>query len=557
MPTIELSKKDLFKLIGRTLSKNELEEDIMLVKGEIESEEGDLIKVEIADTNRPDLWSAEGVAREIKRKYSKSNEKPFGKIKPSGIVVNVDKNLKNIRPMTVCAVVRNLNITPTVLSQLIQLQEKVCETFGSKRKEAAIGVYDLHRITSPITYKAFKPNEITFIPLEFTRKLNLNQILRTHPKGKEYALLLEGHDKYPIFIDKTGEVLSMPPVINSDHTGKVDETTKDLFIECSGFSLKYLVPALNVIVSALSERGGMIESVKVVYHDKTLVTPDLTTKKIKVDWKYLENRMGVNVGKSKMKTLLREAGYNVLKEKGNDLELEYPAYRQDIMHPVDVGEDVTIRYGFNNIIPENPQMVTEQSMQKINWFSKRVANIIIGLGAQEILSYTLTNKETMIKKMNLKEMKTIDISNAVSKNWSVFRTWLTPCLMDFFSKNTNKEYPQQIFEIGEVVLFDENAETRTKNPTRMAWAKADKTADFTEAKQAFDFLLRTLGIKYTMEETKHKSFIEGRVARVYVNKKAVAYVGEIHPVVVDSFGLEMPVCVFELNLTELMHEVLK
>ncbi|MFH1771041.1 MAG: phenylalanine--tRNA ligase subunit beta [archaeon] len=552
MPTIEISKKDLFKQIGKKLTNAELEDNLLLVKGEIdEEEEEDILKIEIADTNRPDLWSTEGIAREIRTKY-KSSSVSYKNLKKSGVIVKVNNNLKNIRPMTVCAVIRNLNITPDVLSQMIQLQEKVCETFGSKRKEAAIGVYDLHKITSPIIYKAFKPNEIKFVALESTKELNLNQILRTHPKGKEYAHLLEGHTKYPIFIDSNNEVLSMPPVINSDHTGKVTEKTKDLFIECSGFSLKYIMPALNAIVTALRERGASIETVDVVYSNKTLVTPDLKPKKIIVDWNFIEKRIGLTIGKKKIVDFLKKAHYTILKDQGTTLELSYPAYRQDIMHAVDVVEDVTIRYGYNNIESINPELVTDQSMLPINFFSKQVANIVVGLGAQEILSYTLTNKDTLIKNMNLKEMKVVEVENPVSKNWSVFRTWITPSLMEFLSKNTNQEYPQQIFEIGEVVVFDKTAETKTANPTRLAWAKSDKTADFTEAKQALDFLMRSLGIKYEIKEVIHDSFIKGRVGRVFVNKKAVAYIGEVSPAVLNNFGIEMPVCTFELNLTELI-----
>ncbi|MBU1854371.1 MAG: phenylalanine--tRNA ligase subunit beta, partial [Nanoarchaeota archaeon] len=431
-----------------------------------------------------------------------------------------------------------------------------CETFGSKRKEAAIGVYDLHKIKSPITYKAFKPTEIKFIPLDFSEELNLRQILIKHPKGKEYSNLLESYDKYPVFIDSLGEVLSMPPIINSNHTGKVTDQTKDLFIECSGFLFKYIMPALNVIVQALIDRGGELETVKVVYPDKKITTPDLKQKSISIEWKYIEKMIGLSIGKKKIISLLKEANYDV-NEKGSKLLLKYPYYRQDIMHPVDVLEDVIIRYGYNNIEPKSPQLITEKSMQDINWLSKEIANIMIGTGAQEILSYTLTNKETLIKKMNLKSLKAVEISNPVSKNWSIFRTWITPCLIEFLSKNTNQEYPQEIFEIGEVVLHDESAETKTKNPVRIAWAKSDKNADFTEAKQTLDYLMRTLGLKYDIEEVNHDSFIKGRVGRVYINNKAVAYLGEINPLVLDNFGIDMPVCVFELNLSELLTEVKK
>lgn len=554
MPTIEVSKKDLKSLIGKKLSDKQIEEDLLLAKGEIEAEEGDILKVEIADTNRPDLWSAEGIAREIKPKYKKQTLKAPN-YEDSGIVVNVHKNLEGIRPMTVCAVARNVNFTEEALSQLIQLQEKVCETFGSARREAAIGVYDLHKITEPIEYKAFKPKKIKFIPLEFSKDMDLNQILRTHPKGQQYGHLLEDKDKYPIFIDSEGEVLSMPPVINSNHTGKVTKNTKDLFIECSGFSLKYLMPSLNVIVKALEDRGATIETVNVNYPHKKLVTPEMGLKNIKLEWRYVVKRTGIDLKKGEVKKLLKKAGYNIKKDKGKVFELEYSALRQDIMHPADVVEDVVIRYGYNNIEPENPELITDSKLLDINWLRKEVSNIVVGLGAQEILSYTLSNREILIKNMNLEDMKVIEIDNPVSSNWSIFRTWITPQLMEFFNKNTNQEYPQQIYEVGEVVLQDKKAETKSKNPVRIAWAKCDKEADFTEAKQAVDFLLENLGMKYEIKEAEHDSFIKGRVGRVYVNNKAVAYIGEIHPTVLENFGLDMPVCAFELNLTEILDEV--
>ena len=70
MPTIEVSLKDLNSLVGRHISLNQLkEEDVLYAKGEVEESSGDTVKIDIKDTNRPDLWSAEGVAREIRARY--------------------------------------------------------------------------------------------------------------------------------------------------------------------------------------------------------------------------------------------------------------------------------------------------------------------------------------------------------------------------------------------------------------------------------------------------------------------------------------------------------
>jgi len=309
MPTIEISHSDLCNLVGTIIPIDELKERaILFAKGEIEETNGDMLKVDIKDTNRPDLWSTEGIAREIKGRYG-SPGLPVYKTKTSNITVKVDKKLKNIRPLTVCAVVRGLDITDDVLSQMIQLQEKVSLTFGRNRKEVAIGVYDLHKITPPIKFTTVKPDGIKFVPLDFEDEMTPREILKKHPKGKEFAHLLEGCKEYPIFIDSSGQVLSMPPIINSNYTGKVTESTRDVFIECSGFQMRFLMPALNVIVTALGDRGGKIETVKVVLPNGSIETPDLKPKRFAVDTDYIKKVSGLQLSEKEMCKLLEQARY--------------------------------------------------------------------------------------------------------------------------------------------------------------------------------------------------------------------------------------------------------
>ncbi|MFH0956580.1 MAG: phenylalanine--tRNA ligase beta subunit-related protein, partial [Candidatus Aenigmatarchaeota archaeon] len=254
MPTIEVNYSDLLELIGAHVPLDVLkDEGIMYAKGEVDAIDGEKLKLDMKDTNRPDLWSAEGIARELAGRYAGRTGLPLYKTKPSGIVVKVDRKLAKIRPLTVCAVVRNLRITSDVLFQLIQLQEKVAMNFGRNRREVAIGVYDLHKIKSPITFTSVSPDGIKFVPLEGTQAMTPAEILKKHPKGIEHAGLLKGYSQYPIFIDAAGEVLSMPPIINSDHTGKVTTATRDVFIECSGFDFRFLLPALNVMAAALAD----------------------------------------------------------------------------------------------------------------------------------------------------------------------------------------------------------------------------------------------------------------------------------------------------------------
>ena len=550
MPSIEISQKDLCSLIGKKLTLSELEEAVSYAKAEVEAVEGDILKLDIKDTNRPDLWSAEGIAREIAGRVVKSKRAtglPEYKVNKSRVVVRVDRKVSKVRPLTVCAVVKGLNVTDDVLSQMIQLQEKVANSFGKNRREVAIGVYDLHKIKPPIRYTTVKPDGIRFVPLEFDKALTPREILQLHPKGKEFGHLLAGQDEYPIFIDSADNVLSLPPIINSNYTGKVTHETKDLFIECSGFDFKFLLPALNVIVTALAERGAKIQSVKIVYPDKTMHTPDLTPKQAVVDVAYVNKLSGLNLTAKQMCRLLEQARYEAKLRNGR-IKVWYPAYRQDIIHQRDIVEDIIVSYGYNRIEPEEPKLATVGAISEVERFSNKVAEIMIGLGMQEVLSYMMTNKENLFAKMNLSEQSIAEVENPVSANWCVFRNWLLPGLLEFLSHNLHVEYPQRVFEIGDVVLLDEKTETKTKNIRKLAAAISESKVSYENIASVVDALLTNLGVSYALKPTKHPSFIDGRVAAVVIDGKDVGIIGEIHPLVLSNFGIEMPVVAFEIDI---------
>jgi phenylalanyl-tRNA synthetase beta chain len=547
MPTIEVSHSDLCSLIGKKISIDELKQHILFAKAEVDDVKRDLIKIDSKDTNRPDLWSAEGIARELKGRLTKDRGMPKYKIEKSNLVVNVDKKVSKVRPLTVCAVAKNLKMNKVTLSQLIQLQEKVAGTFGSGRKEVAIGVYDFSRIKPPIQYTTVGLDK-KFVPLDFEEEMAIKEILEKHPKGMEFKHLVDGLKEIPIFVDSAGEVLSIPPIINSNFTGKVTEETKEVFIECSGFDFKFLVPALNVLVAALIDRGAKVESVKVVYPDKVIYTPDMTPKKASVDVDFVNEISGLKLSSKDVVGLLEQARYEVTKVKGKNIEVLYPAYRQDIMHPRDVVEDAIISFGYNKIEPELIRFKTKGEINKQEVLAEKVIEKMIGLGFQEILSYTLTNKDNLFKSMDLKEEKVVEIENPVSLNWNVFRSWLLPSLMEFYSNNQHVEYPQKIFEIGDVVLIDEKQETKARDVRKMAAAIADSKVDYYDILAVLDEFMNSQRKKYKLRKVKHSSFIEGRVAEIFVENKVVGIIGEMHPQVLENWKLEMPIAAFEIEL---------
>ncbi len=551
MPTIEFELEDLENLLGKKIGIASLKnEGILFAKGEIEEENKGTLKVDIKDTNRPDLWSVEGIARELRGHYRIKEGLPMFAMKKSGLTVVVDEKVGKVRPKTVCAVVKNLKLDDISIKQMIQLQEKICQTFGRDRDMAAIGIYDYDRIKGPVRYTTFKPEELKFTPLGMSKKMNLKEILEIHPKGQEYGYLLKDIKEYPIFIDEAKKVLSMPPIINSDYTGKVDEKTKNVFIEVSGHNVKHISVALNVIVAALKERGGEIRTVDVKYGNETLRTPNLKPKKTSMDVENCRKILGMDISGKEMVKLLRQARFEA-EIRGGKIEAYYLPYRNDIMDERDIIEEIAISFGYNDIEPEEPCFYSRGSETCMEKFSNKIREICIGLGLQEVMNFTLSSKEDLLEKMGANN-DVVEIENPVSSNWSVFRNSLVPGCLKTLSYNKHVEYPQKIFEIGNVIKIDEKRETRTADQRKLAVVITDRIIGYENISSVLDSLLANLGVSYVLKEAEYGEFIEGRCASVFSGNKKIGGIGELHPKIIENFCLDTPVVILEIDLDNLM-----
>lgn len=565
MPKFDVSKRDLERLVGREFTVEEWEDLFLYAKCELDDvweENGQIyFKADSKDTNRPDLWSAEGIARQIRWALGFQRDLPKYEVEKSDVTVYVDEKLKDIRPYGVYAIVEGLSLDEEALRQMINLQEKVALTFGRRRREVAIGIFDFDKVKPPIYYRAAEKTE-KFVPLGFEEELTLEEILEKHEKGREYGHLIKDKPYYPLLVDSEGKVLSMPPIINSEITGRVTTETRNVFVDVTGWDLNKVMLALNVVVTALAERGGRIKSVKVVYPDFEVVTPDLTPKEFEVELDYIRKLAGLDLSDEEIKELLVRMMYDVTLEDGK-AKLLYPAFRDDIMHARDVLEDVLIAYGYNEIEPEEPKLAVQGRGDKFIEFEDAVRELMVGFGLQEVMTFNLTNREAQYGKMNLEygrdyfsnpPAELVEIENPISPKWSALRSWLLPSLLDFLSQNTHEEYPQRLFEVGKATLIDESRETKTVSESKLVVVLAQPRATFTDAKEILEGVMRHLGFEYELEEVEHPSFISGRAGRIIVNGEAIGVIGEIHPAVLEKWGIEMPVAGFELFLRPLYTE---
>ncbi len=553
MPSLEISKKDLESLVGKKFKDaHELAEALAFAKTELDSVEGDAIKCSPSDTNRPDLYSAEGIARELKSRLGIQTGIPKYKVTPGKQTAIVEKTVEKVRPILVCAIVRNIHVTENMLIQMIQLQEKVSQTFGRRRKETGIGLYDFDQMKMPVRYKGFKDSEIEFTPLEFTAKMRPSEILLEHPKGKEFGHLLAGTTFYPMIIDAANQVASMPPIINSQLTGKVTEQTKNLFVEVTGFKLETCQTALNVMLTALADRGGRIESMKIQYPKGSefpkspIVTPSFDTQTMTVPKPLLLSMTGLALTDSQIVKLFSNSGFSAKKTKSG-FAVTYPAYRQDILHPVDIIEDLLISIGYNHIEPLGVQLAVVGHEKSETKQTEIARDACIGMGLTEILTYNLTSIEKQTRRIGIKEGRFAQISNPVSQNYEIFRKNLYPEALEFLSKNKHAPYPQKIFEIGRTVLLDSKSETGVREPLTLSIVLASRETSFTEIKSMTEALARYLNRKTIFKPVTHPSFENGKSAEVQLGEKT-GILGELNAQTRANFGLKIPVTALEVEI---------
>lgn len=544
MPTVNLNRSVFEKLVGKKLPDDELKNRISMIGTDLERIEGDEIVVEVFP-NRPDMLSEQGFARALSSFIGEKTGLRDYEVKESGEKLVVDKSLDKVRPYTVCAIVKNLNLDDEKIREIMQIQEKLHVTHLRRRKKGAIGIYPMEKINFPIYFSAKKPKDISFTPLESDTEMTGEEILENHQTGKEYGHLLEGFTKYPVFEDNNGDVLSMPPIVNSHKTGKVTENTKEVFIECSGFDFKVLEKCLNIIVTAFSDMGGELYSMELEYPGFHKVTPDLGPETRDIDLDYVNKRLGLDLDEDKLKECLMKMGYGY--ENGQAL---VPAYRADIMHMIDLVEDIAIAYGYENFEDELPSCATVGQEAGFEKFKNKIAQMLLGLGFLEANTYNITNLEFQTKKMNF-EIPLVKLRNALSNEYNVLRAWAVPSLMEILSHNRHNEYPQNIFSFTDVFKKSDKTETGIKEDVRVGVVLCHEFAGYTEIKQVLDNILGHIGLEYECKETEHGSFIPGRVARGYVNGKGAAYLGEISPQVLENWGLSFPVAALELNLTDI------
>jgi phenylalanyl-tRNA synthetase beta chain len=544
MPVINFGYSDLCDLAGREIPRKVLRERLPLLGADLKflDDSSDDISFELFPS-RPDNYSVEGIARSLRAFLGFEPGLRSYAVGESDVELMVDPSVDEVRPYIWSALVEGNEITDPLIRSMMDLQEKLHLTLGRNRKKVAIGIHDFRTVKPPFVYKAVIPDEVSFVPLQGSRNMTLSEILSEHEKGKAYAFVLQGKNRYPLIVDKDEEVLSFPPIINGVTTA-ITEDTKDIFVDCTGTDLNAVKSAVNILTTALAERGGKIKTVRIHRNGHTLAAPDLSPRSMQLSVENVNSWIGTRLDGNGVVECLKRMGHGAT--LGDDrIEVLVPQYRSDILHPVDLAEDVAIGYGFErfgNILPKQATFGEEVPLIR---YSNSVRAIMTGLGYFEIVTLSLSNPREQYEAMGLKEERSvIKVRNPVSEEHVLVRTSLLPSMMSVLRKNKHRELPQKVFEIGDVVL-------ERRNMRYLAGASIHAKASFTEMKSLVQSALSAMGFDSEVSAGRHAAFIEGRCATVLVSGHQVGVLGELSPATIEAFDLKYPVGAFELDLSHL------
>ncbi|RBI62985.1 phenylalanine--tRNA ligase subunit beta [halophilic archaeon] len=570
MPVVDVDPDELRTLTGHGEKDDEELKDDLFALGleyEGETEDGEM-QLEFAP-DRLDRLSVEGVARSLRYQYGDDRGVYVPETNDADWTIQVE-DVPDERPYVTGAVVRGVDLDEAALDSLIQLQEKLHATMGRKRAKGAIGIHDLTMLKgqaatdddvgNSITYRGIDPDGDRFVPLDSDAEMTPAEVLRSHPTGETYAPLVEEHDRFPAIYDDIG-LFSFPPVINGRRT-EVSTESRNLFVELTGTDQWTIDHMCTIICYALDARGATVESVEVDYPDRTLVRPDLGVRSKTVTHDAVERTLGIDLGPDEVVDLLERSGLDGETAESADGDLVYdveiPPYRVDVLHPVDVVDDVGRAYGFNDLSPHYPDVGTVGGRHERSNLEDAAREVLVGLGFEDMLNFHMISEADNFERMNvspgddaLGADEPATIKNPYSEDYTMLRTWALPSLLVVLENNTHRSYPQDLAEIGLAAHVDESENTGVAEHRTVAGVLARHDASYEDAKARLQAVARNFDVELATPATDHPSFIDGRAAEVVLDGRSVGVVGEIHPAVLVDHDLELPVAAFEFRLDAL------
>ncbi|QSZ30871.1 hypothetical protein DSL72_000429 [Monilinia vaccinii-corymbosi] len=605
MPTISVDKAKLYEALGQEYTTEEFEElcfdfgieldedtsnsERPIVNGKQEPAQ---LKIEIP-ANRYDMLCFEGIALMLNIFRGKAPFPNYRLVKPeSGNLetLTVHQDTMKVRPYVSASILRNVTFTQDSYDSFISLQDKLHQNLARQRTLVAIGTHDMDTVKGPFTYEALPPKEIVFTPLNQTKEMNAEELMQFYENDKhlgKYLHIIRDKPVYPVIYDSNRTVMSMPPIINGNHS-KITLNTRNVFIEMTGTDRTKLEIVNNIIVSMFSQYCAelfTIEPVEIIseHNQETRQTPNLSPRQAEAEVDYINSSCGLSESPEKICELLKKMCLYAKpssKDK-NLLDVSIPPTRADVLHRCDIMEDVAIAYGFNNLPRTSPNKASTIAQPlPINKLGDIVRLETAMAGWSEVMPLILCSHDENFAWLNRKDdgNTAVRLANPKTAEYQVVRTSLLPGLLKTIRENKKHSLPLKVFEVSDVAFKDLSLERKSRNERHFAAAWYGKTSGFEIVHGLLDrillmlqtaFLTHEEGLEgkkmdfaikenpakpdgYWIEEIDEPTFFAGHAAAIYLRlggkEVRIGEFGILHPTVLDKFELRYPVSTLEINL---------
>ena len=558
--------------------------------------------VAISNTARYDLLCLEGISRSLRVFLGMEPVRDFTVVKPADdarVTMFVEPETALIRPHIVCAVLRGVTFTPDSYNSFLDLQDHLHKNICRKRSLVAIGTHDLSTIKAPFTYKALAPSSIEFRPLMEERTFTADKLMhyyeheKVNSKLKPYVKLISSSPVFPVIYDANDTVLSLPPIINGEHS-KISLATRDVFIECTATDLTKAHVVLNMMVTMFSPYctdAFTVEAVDIVYRQAPpaafgrgsdgavgachQTTPDLACRAIRASMKYMNGGIGINIEAARAAQLLTRMSMRAEVDAATDeVVVAVPPTRPDVLHACDVMEDLAICYGFGNLVPTVPPTPTEGRQQPLNKLSDLMRETLAQAGYTEALTWALCSHDenyAFLRKGD--DHQAVKVSNPQTLEFQLVRSNLIGGLLKTLAHNQGHlQLPIRIFEVSDVAFLDESTDVGARNQRRVSALHCGATSGLEEIHGVLDRLMQLNGVRFAHEEkalrekdlqgkrkdanaavydirpSTDETFFEGRRVDIFLNGAKIGVCGVVHPETLQHFAIPCPCAALELDL---------
>ena len=524
-----------------------------LIGLDIEGRNDRFVRLEY-NPNRPDFSSYIGIVRALKGylgletglpEYRISNDKRFR--------IEISGSVKSIRPYIRAIVAKDSGLDSDLIKMLLEMQEDLHTGICNKRKFASIGLHNLETMRFPLSYSASSP-DVSFVPLDSSRALSLNEILSSTDVGKRYSYLLGKSKEFPILLDAEKQIVSFPPIVNSKFT-RLDNLSNGIFVEVTATDPRVADLISAIYAATLYDMNFHVCHVILSEAEGSLSkSPDMSPLSVSASYTEINRCLGAKFSREE---IVRAAARSRLGTKNSGrgtLTCTVPRYRSDVRQVRDLIEEVMIGLGISKLSPTLPLINVTGSRNTNSVLIDKIKEVLVGLGLLEIRNDIIVSSFAQFDSMGLKpeESSVFKIENSLVSGHDMLRNSLLPSLVDTIGHNIHSPYPQNIFEVGKVFR---KGETETEK-WRLCVVVAYNRADYTSIKSILQTFLKVAFGKDAVTGPPNSSsgeYADGHSADIILEGNIVGKIGEISDFARQSHRIRVPVAAYEIDLSPLLN----